>query len=87
MSYTKLVNGEPVPMTEQEIAERQAEEAAWEQGKAAREKLEALKKLDAKMPRYVEDIIDALDESVRAKLAKETMDFYTEKKTLRERKL
>lgn len=31
-NYTKLVNGVVVPMTEQEIAERQAEEAVWEAG-------------------------------------------------------
>jgi len=29
MTYIKLVNGEPIQMNAQEIAERQAEEAAW----------------------------------------------------------
>lgn len=37
--YIKLVNGEPEQMTPQEIAERQAEEAAWLIEKAAKDKL------------------------------------------------
>lgn len=36
MTYTKLVNGEPVPMTAQEIAIRQAEEAAWHASQLAK---------------------------------------------------
>ena len=35
-NYTKSVNGVAVPMTADEIAERQAEEAAWEAGKTER---------------------------------------------------
>ena len=38
---------------------------------------------DAKVPRYVEDIIDALDPSVRARIAAETLSAYQAKKTLR----
>lgn len=34
--YTKVVDGKPVPLTEAEISERQAEEAAWAEGEAAR---------------------------------------------------
>lgn len=37
----KLVNGENVPMTEAEIAERQAEEAAWDAGKTERHNKES----------------------------------------------
>lgn len=37
MTYTKLVNGEIVPMTPEEIASRQAEEATWQSGMVARE--------------------------------------------------
>jgi hypothetical protein len=40
----KLVDGKLVDMTPAEIAERQAEEAAWEAGKVEREKLEKDKK-------------------------------------------
>lgn len=35
-NYIKLVNGVAVPMTEQEIAARQAEEAAWIAGATER---------------------------------------------------
>ena len=34
--YIKLVNGVSVPMTAQEIADRQAEEAAWQEGATER---------------------------------------------------
>ena len=39
MTYNKLVNGEVIAMTEAEIAERQAEEAAWVIKKAKDDKL------------------------------------------------
>jgi polyhydroxyalkanoate synthesis regulator phasin len=83
MTYTKLVNGEPVPMTASEISQRQAEEAAWEAGRAMREWKESISKTDAKIPRALEDVIDALDAGTKAKITKETMDAYTEKKTVR----
>jgi hypothetical protein len=86
MTYTKLVNGEPIPMTAQEIAERQAEEAAWEAGRADREWQEKIKKTDAKIPRYVEDIIDALDGPTKGKIAQATLDAYNEKKLIRAEK-
>lgn len=35
-NYTKLVNGIQVSMTEQEIADRQAEEAEWEESATTR---------------------------------------------------
>ena len=41
---------------------------------------------DTQLPRYVEDIIDALDEPTKAKIAKQTLDLYEEKKTIRAQK-
>jgi len=49
----------------------------WEQDIAA---------TDHGMPRYIEDIIDALSVSVRDKIALETLDKYNAKKTLRAQK-
>lgn len=37
MSATKLVNGERVPLSETEIAERSADDAAWLAGQSARD--------------------------------------------------
>lgn len=42
-----MVNGVEVPMTPQEIAERQAEEAAWEAGAIERQNAEAEKSRQA----------------------------------------
>ena len=39
MTYNKLVNGEVVPMTAEEITQRQSEEAAWVIKKAKDDKL------------------------------------------------
>lgn len=86
MSYTKLVNGEEVPMSAEEIAQRQAEEQAWSDGEQDREWEDKIKATDAKIPRYVEDIIDALDAPTKAKINKLTIDLYEEKKTIRAQK-
>ncbi|CAB4139843.1 hypothetical protein UFOVP353_54 [uncultured Caudovirales phage] len=86
MTYTKLVNGEPVPMNASEITARQAEEAAWEAGRAMREWKTNIAATDSKLPRYVEDILDALDNTTRSKIATETLDAYNTKKTLRGQK-
>jgi hypothetical protein len=40
MTYNKLVNGEIIPMTAQEIADRQAEEGAFVIAKSTRDKIE-----------------------------------------------
>lgn len=66
--------------------ERAAEDAVWASTKKAREKRDKLSALDAKMPRYVEDIIDAMDSGMKARLAQETLSKYQEKKQLREEK-
>lgn len=86
MSYTKLVNGEIVPMSAEEIAQRQAEEQAWSDGELDREWEAKIKATDAKIPRYVEDIIDALDAPTKAKIAQKTLDLYEEKKLIRSEK-
>ena len=49
-------------------------EVSWQ------EKIEAL---DADMPRALEDIIDALDATTRARIAVDTLDKYVAKKTIR----
>lgn len=46
----------------------------------------AMAETDAKLPRYVEDILDSLDRSSRDKIAKETLDLYAYKKQLRSEK-
>lgn len=66
--------------------ERAAKDAAWASTKKAREKQDKLSALDAKMPRYVEDIIEAMDAGMKARLAQETLAKYHEKKQLRAEK-
>lgn len=86
MSYTKLVNGEIVPMSPQEIADRQDEEARFLE-EAPLKKWEAkIAATDSKLPRVVEDIIDALDAPTKAKISRETLDLYEAKKTIRAQK-
>lgn len=46
----------------------------------------AMAETDAKLPRYVEDILDALDKPTRDKVAKKTLDAYIEKKAKRAEK-
>jgi hypothetical protein len=45
-----------------------------------------IEETDKKIPRAIEDIIDALDASTKAKIAKETLDAYSEKKLIRTQK-
>jgi hypothetical protein len=47
---------------------------------------QAMAETDAKLPRYAEDIIDALDKPTRDKLDKKTLDAYAEKKAKRAEK-
>jgi hypothetical protein len=86
MTYNKMVNGEIIPMTEAEIAARQAEEAAFEAARPMREWQAHIATTDAKLPRYAEDIIDAMSSTDRARIAKETLDAYNEKKQIRNEK-
>jgi hypothetical protein len=46
----------------------------------------AMAETDAKLPRYAEDIIDAMDTPTRDKIAKKTIDAYNEKKLTRAEK-
>jgi len=46
----------------------------------------AMAETDAKLPRYVEDIIDAMDKPTRDKISKKTLDAYNEKKAKRAEK-
>jgi len=46
----------------------------------------AMAETDAKLPRYVEDIIDAMDKTTRDKISKKTLDAYNEKKAKRAEK-
>ncbi len=82
----KLVNGQLVDLTPEEIAARQAEEAAWLAERPVKNWEAAMSETDAKLPRYVEDIIDAMDKPTRDKIAKKTLDAYNEKKAKRAEK-
>lgn len=56
-SYMKMVNGEKVPMTEAEIAERKAEEAAWE-AQAPKRELWRIEQACG-MPRWQREVVIA----------------------------
>ena len=88
MTYNKLVNGEVIAMTEQEIAERQAEEAAYLKARPLQEWQSKIAATDAKLPRYVEDLIDMIDSKIPIKsdLPVELMSAYNDKKTIRSQK-
>lgn len=83
---TKLVNGQRHLLTQVEIDARTAEEEAYLAAKPMKEWEAKIKATDSQLPRALEDIIDALDETTKDKLAKETLDKYNEKKELRNQK-
>lgn len=74
--------GKP-PLTDAEkdaiVAERNAAEAA----KPLRDWKLQMRDSDADMPRWAEDIIDAMDAPAKARIAAETMAKHAAKKTLR----
>lgn len=72
-----------VALTAEEEVARAAEEAAEVLAKPLRDWEVQMAGTDSTMPRYVEDIIDALDAPTRAALAAFTLDNYNAKKTLR----
>ena len=82
----KLVNGQLVDLTPQEIAQRESEEAAFNAAKPFKKWERDMAETDAKLPRFAEDIIDSLDVGTRNKIAKETLDAYIEKKAKRSEK-
>ncbi len=55
--YTKIVNGEVVELTSQEIENHRAKETKWDEGKEARERERIAEKRKSKYP----DIGDQLD--------------------------
>lgn len=73
-------------LTAAEKREKQEREAAWAADAPNREWQERIRKTDKQIPRYVEDIIDALPANVRASIATETLDKYNEKKQIRSEK-
>ena len=82
----KMVNGVSVPMTENEIANRQAEELAWESGAGERERQKLvtdLKQSDAGMARVIEDIYDVLTEEQKAVLPQSVKDKIEQRRALR----
>ena len=82
----KMVNGERIDLTPQEIADRQVEEAAWLAEKPTKDWERDMVETDAKLPRYAEDIIDAMDKTMQDKISKKTLDAYKEKKVKRAEK-
>jgi len=68
MSYMKSVDGKPVPMTDEEVAQRQAEEAAWESGRASREAAAHNAKIDAELAENDLKVIRALIEGDSARI-------------------
>lgn len=67
-------------------AEREAEDAKYEEERPMREWQKELKRLDAEMPRWAEDIIDSLSDAARDRIAEETLEKYNLKKEVRRRK-
>lgn len=67
-------------------AERDAEDAKWEAERPQREWEGKISASDALLPRWGEDIIDALDAPSRARIAAETLAKYNSKKEIRSRK-
>ena len=89
MTYNKLVNGEVIAMTEAEIAERQAEEAAYLKARPMQEWQSKIAATDAKInARVIEDLIDVLDGLVPLKdnLPQHITDVINERKTIRSQK-
>ena len=70
-------------LTAAERVERQSEEADDAAKRPMREWKDSVMRTDRTMPRYVEDIIDALPANTKAKIAIETLNAYNEKKQIR----
>ena len=79
-----------IDLTAQEVEARKKEgeqnEKRLKEEQPLREWMKEISKLDAVMPRALEDVIDALDVDVQKKIAKYTLDIYNEKKALRSAK-
>lgn len=82
----KLVNGILTDLTPEEIAQVTAERARDAAERPMKMWESQMAETDAKLPRYAEDIIDALDKSTRDKISKKTLDAYEDKKAKRAEK-
>lgn len=94
MTYNKLVNGEVIPMTPEEIAERQAEEQAYLAGKPMREWQAKIAATDSKVTaRLIEDALDGIQSALSASgislsnhLPDTVLNVMSERKTIRNQK-
>jgi len=75
-----------VAMTPMEVMERQAEMAAWDNGKDMRKWQAEYDDIDNQLPNHFENIIDVLTPQQRAQLPLETKNLYDMKKETRGRK-
>jgi hypothetical protein len=75
-----------IPMSGDEVSQRIIEQDKWQSEKPKREWAFLMAKTDKKMPRQLEDIIDALDEEAKSRIAVKTLEAYNEKKTIRSQK-
>jgi hypothetical protein len=90
---TKNVSGLRYLLTPEEIAARQAEEAAYEAAKPLLQWQSRMAATDSKIPRYVEDLIDGVQSALQASgvslsnhIPDALMTAYAEKKTIRSQK-
>lgn len=86
MTLTKLVNGKRKPMSKADKTAKQAKETAFENVKAFETWQYRMRKTDAVLPRYAEDIIDVLTADQFQALPQFIKDAHTQKKTLRAQK-
>ena len=83
---TKVVGSNRHLLTEEEIILRETEVAEYEKNKPYIEWEKEIKETDNYLPRYVEDIIDALDTPIKMRISNITMEKYNIKKQIRARK-
>ena len=74
---------EHVDLSAEEQTQRTQEESAFFASRPLDVWKASMARTDAGLPRYAEDIIDALDAPARARIAPETLDKYNAKKALR----
>lgn len=76
-------NGVKIPFTAQEEADQDAKELAYENARPLREWGTKMLNNDYVLPRYAEDILDAMNPSDFAGISRETKDKLIAKKALR----
>lgn len=72
-----------IPFTAEEEAQWDAKEAAYAAEKPLNDWEREMQALDLDMPRWAEDIVDAMDAPSQARIAEVTRDKIAAKKTLR----